>query len=102
MKAASTISIPEEEMRRCMLQADISVSKQRMRELLIQADDRLTDLGLDLMDRWERLTGDCIGWDPDAYYTPLEIALHHIAEALGFDYNRDIAAEADRRRRSTE
>lgn len=73
--------------------------RREMRELLIQADDRLTDLGLDLMHKWEKMTGDSLGWDPDAYYTPLENVLHHIAELFLWDYNRDIAAEAYRRRR---
>lgn len=73
--------------------------REEMFELLIEADNRLTDLGLDLMHKWDKMTGDSCGWDPDAYYTPLENSLHHIAELFGFDYNRDIAAEAYRRRR---
>lgn len=72
--------------------------REEMRELLIKADDALTDLGLDLMNRFEELTGDSLGWDPDAYYTPLESCLHHIASFCGFDYCKDIAKEAYRRR----
>ena len=67
--------------------------REHLRELLIEADDRLTLLGLDLMGRWEAMTGDLLGWDPDAYFTPLENALHHIAEFAGFDYFKDIAEE---------
>ena len=81
---------------------DITVDREKIYELLIKADDRLTDLGLDLMDRWKEMTGDSLGWDPDAYYTPLENVLHHIAELFGWDYNRDIAAEAYRRRKEEE
>ena len=81
---------------------DITVDREKIYELLIDADDRLTDLGLDLMDRWEKMTGDSLGWDPDAYYTPLENVLHHIAELFGWDYNKDIAAEAYRRRKEEE
>lgn len=65
----------------------------QLRELLIEADDALTFLGLDLMYRWGKLTGNTLGWDPDAYYTPLENRLHHIAEFAGFDYSKDIAEE---------
>lgn len=78
---------------------DITVDREKMYELLIKADDKLTYLGLDLMDRWGEMTGNSLGWDPDAYYTPLENVLHHIAELFGYDYNKDIAAEAYRRRR---
>lgn len=81
---------------------DITVDREKIYELLIDADDRLTDLGLDLMDRWSEMTGDSLGWDPDAYYTPLENVLHHIAELFGWDYNKDIAAEAYRRRKEEE
>jgi hypothetical protein len=81
---------------------DITVDREKMYELLIKADDKLTYLGLDLMDRWSEMTGDSLGWDPDAYYTPLENVLHHIAELFGWDYNRDIAAEAYRRRKEEE
>ena len=77
-------------------------TKERMRELLIKADDKLTCLGLDLMHKWEKLTGDSCGWDPDAYYTPLEHVLHLIAQEFGMDYNEDIAAEAYRRRQEGE
>lgn len=76
--------------------------REEMRELLIKADDALTDLGLDLMHRFEELTGDSLSWDPDAYYTPLENCLHHIASFCGFDYSNDIAAEAYRRRHEEE
>ena len=78
---------------------DITVDREKIYELLIKADDRLTYLGLDLMRRWEEMTGNSLGWDPDAYYTPLENVLHHIAELFGYDYNKDIAAEAYRRRK---
>lgn len=81
---------------------DITVDREKIYELLIDADDRLTYLGLDLMDRWSEMTGDSLGWDPDAYYTPLENVLHHIAELFGWDYNKDIAAEAYRRRKEEE
>ena len=81
---------------------DITVDREKIYELLIKADDKLTYLGLDLMDRWEEMTGDSLGWDPDAYYTPLENVLHHIAELFGWDYNKDIAAEAYRRRKEEE
>lgn len=81
---------------------DITVDREKIYELLIDADDRLTDLGLDLMDRWSEMTGDSLGWGPDAYYTPLENVLHHIAELFGWDYNKDIAAEAYRRRKEEE
>lgn len=81
---------------------DITVDREKIYELLIDADDRLTDLGLDLMDKWGKTTGDSLGWDPDAYYTPLENVLHHIAMLFGWDYNRDIAAEAYRRRKEEE
>lgn len=81
---------------------DITVDREKMYELLIKADDKLTYLGLDLMDRWEEMTGDSLGWDPDAYYTLLENVLHHIAELFGWDYNKDIAAEAYRRRKEEE
>lgn len=73
-------------------------TRGRMRELLIEADHKLTYLGLDLDRKWEKLTGDSCGWDPDAYYTPLEHVLHLIAQEFGMDYNKDIAAEAYRRR----
>lgn len=81
---------------------DITVDREKIYKLLIDADDRLTDLGLDLMHRWEKMTGDSLGWDPDAYYTPLENVLHHIAGLFGWDYNKDIAAEAYRRRKEEE
>ena len=81
---------------------DITVDREKIYELLIKADDKLTYLGLDLMDRWEEMTGDSLGWDPDAYYTPLENVLHHIAELFGWDYNKDIAGEAYRRRKKEE
>ena len=81
---------------------DITVDREKMYELLIKADDKLTYLGLDLMIRWGKMTGDSLGWDPDAYYTPLENVLHHIAELFGWDYNKDIAAEAYRRRKEEE
>lgn len=75
------------------------VEREKMRELLINADDALTAFGLDLMERFEELTGDSLGWDPDAYFTPLENRLHNIASVFGFDYSEDIAAEAYRRRK---
>jgi hypothetical protein len=81
---------------------DITVDREKIYELLIKADDKLTYLGLNLMDRWSEMTGDSLGWDPDAYYTPLENVLHHIAELFGWDYNKDIAAEAYRRRKEEE
>ena len=37
------------------------------------------------------------GFDPDAYYTPCEIAMYDIYEHLGFD-RHDIVREAYRRR----
>ena len=77
----------------------ILVDRDSIRELLIEADDQLTLLAIDLMHKWDKMTGDNCGWDPDAYYTPLENRLHRLAEAFGYDYNRDIAAEAYRRRR---
>lgn len=70
--------------------------QDKIRELLIQADHRLTWLAIDL----DRRMPD--GWDPDAYYTPLEHQLHLIAEAVGLDYNKDIAAEAYRRRQEAD
>lgn len=71
----------------------ILLNRDDIRELLIEADDRLTALALDLDRRMPE------GWDPDAYFTPLENTLHRIAEAAGYDYPEDIAAEAYRRRR---
>lgn len=71
----------------------ITVSKERMREILIKADHKLVGLALDLDKRMPE------GWDPDAYFTPLEHQLHVIAEEFGMDYNKDIAAEAYRRRK---
>ncbi|MBR2697742.1 MAG: hypothetical protein IKE76_04050 [Clostridia bacterium] len=71
----------------------ILLNRYDMRELLIDADHRLTALALDLDRRMPE------GWDPDAYFTPLENTLHKIAEAAGYDYPEDIAAEAYRRRR---
>lgn len=67
--------------------------REEVRDLLIQADDELTYLGVDLDRRFGAGS-----WDPDAYYTPLEHRLHLIAEAVGYDYNRDIAAPAYRAR----
>jgi hypothetical protein len=81
---------------------EITVSRDRMREILIKTDHRLVYLALDLMQKWEELTGDSCGWDPDAYFTPLEHQLHMIAEECGMDYNRDIAVEAYRRRKEGE
>lgn len=74
----------------------ILLERDDLRELLIEADDRLTALALDLDRRMPE------GWDPDAYFTPLENTLHRIAEAAGYDYPEDIAAEAYRRRRLAE
>ena len=74
----------------------ILLDRDDIRELLIEADDRLTALALDLDRRMPE------GWDPDAYFTPLENTLHRIAEAAGYDYPEDIAAEAYRRRRLAE
>lgn len=37
------------------------------------------------------------GFDPDAYYTPCEIAMYDVYEHLGFD-RHDILREAHRRR----
>ena len=71
----------------------ILLDRDDIRELLIEADDRLTALALDLDRRMPE------GWDPDAYFTPLENTLHRIAKAVGYDYPEDIAAEAYRRRR---
>ena len=34
---------------------DITVDREKIYELLIKADDKLTYLGLDLMDRWEKM-----------------------------------------------
>lgn len=65
--------------------------REHLRELLIEADDRHTMFGVDLMQRWEQLTGEMLGWDPDAYFTPLENVLHRIAEFAGYDYHRDIS-----------
>ena len=76
---------------------DITVSQEKMRDLLLRADRLHTDLALSLMSQFEELTGDSIGWDPDAYYTPLEIALKNIAEAVGIDYSEEIVAENYRR-----
>lgn len=72
---------------------DITVSQEKMRKLLLIADRLHTDLALSLMDQFEELTGDSLGWDPDAYYTKLEIALGNIAEAVGIDYIEEIVAE---------
>ena len=71
----------------------ILLNRDDIRELLIEADHRLTVLASDLDRRMPE------GWDPDAYFTPLENTLHSIAEAAGYDYPEDIAAEAYRRRR---
>ena len=71
----------------------ILLNRDDIRELLIEADDRLTALALDLDRRMPE------GWDQDAYFSPLENTLHRIAEAAGYDYPEDIAAEAYRRRR---
>lgn len=76
--------------------------RNELRELLIAADDAHTMLGLDIMHRWDAMTGNSLGWDPDAYFTPLENTLHWIAKFAGYDYNEDIAAEAYRRRREAE
>lgn len=76
---------------------DITVSQEKMRELLLRADRLHTDLALSLMHQFEALTGDSLGWDPDAYYTPLEIALDNIAAAVGIDYREEIVAENYRR-----
>ena len=68
-----------------------------MRDLLLMVDKHHTDLALDLMDRFEKLTGDSCSWDPDAYYTPLEHDLHLIAKECGIDYSKEIVAENYRR-----
>ena len=77
-------------------------NREIVRELLIEADDALTALAKDLDGRWEELTGNGNGWDPDAYFTPLENRLHALAEYFRFDYNEDIAKEAYRRRKLAE
>lgn len=81
---------------------DITISQEKMRDLLLMADRHHTDLALDLMDRFEELTGDSCSWDPDAYYTPLEHALHLIAKECGIDYNKEIVAENYRRKKEEE
>ncbi len=81
---------------------DITVSQEKMRELLLRADRLHTDLALSLMHQFEELTGDSLGWDPDAYYTKLEIALENIAEAVGIDYREEIVAENYRRAHAEE
>ena len=77
---------------------DVAISRTFMRELLIRADDCLVGLALQMEHEFEKITGEPTDWDPDANFTPLEHQLHVIASIFGWDYSKDIAAEAYRRR----
>lgn len=77
---------------------DVAISRTFMRELLIKADDKLVGLALQIEHKLEEITGVPTDWDPDANFTPLEHQLHVIASIFGWDYSKDIAAEAYRRR----
>lgn len=61
-----------------------------MYELLIALEMKYQKLGAYLVDFME------VGFDPDACYTPCEIAIYHVYEHLGFD-RHDIGREAHRR-----
>ena len=59
-------------------------------ELLVTLEMKFQHLGANLVDFLN------VGFDPDAYYTPCEIAMYDIYEHLGFDHH-DIVREAYRR-----
>lgn len=59
-------------------------------ELLVALEMKFQRLGANLVDFLN------VGFDPDAYYTPCEIAMYDVYEHLGFD-RHDILREAHRR-----
>ena len=59
-------------------------------ELLITLEMKFQHLGANLVDFLN------VGFDPDAYYTPCEIAMYDVYEKLGYDCH-DILREAHRR-----
>ena len=59
-------------------------------ELLVALEMKFQHLGANLVDFLN------IGFDPDAYYTPCEIAMYDVYEHLGFD-RQEIVREAYRR-----
>ena len=60
-------------------------------ELLVALEMKFQLLGANLVDFLN------VGFDPDSYYTPCEIAMYDVYEYLGFDHH-DIVREAYRRR----
>lgn len=67
----------------------IKINKEIALELLIQMDQYLELLGVELLPAFRD------GYfDPDANYTPMEIRMHMMAELLGYDYAKDVRAEA--------
>lgn len=55
-------------------------NEELVKENMIAVTRRLDELGASLLPLLD------VGFDPDAYFTPLEISLHHLFKSLGYDF----------------
>lgn len=71
---------------------EITIDRDEALEILIRMDQEHELLGVELLPAFKD------GYfDPDAHYTPEEVGIHNLAILFGFDYSKDIRAEAYRR-----